>query len=119
MAGETSGPDTEAAAAAAASLAAQVAASASQDLPNTTTSLSHSIDKLDGTLATGQSTYNAWRFRLLHILKEKSLSLLSPKAQGLPRLVKIARHQRPPERHPIVQLSQQNSFKKLTKLSLL
>ena len=59
MVGETSGPDTEAAAAAAAALAAQVASSASQDRPNPSTSLSHSIDKLDGTMATGQSNVAA------------------------------------------------------------
>ena len=82
MAGETSGPDTEAAAAAAAALAAQVAASASQDRPNPSTSLSHSIDKLDGTMATGQSNYNAWRFRLVRILKEKGLLTIVTEGSG-------------------------------------
>ena len=37
------------------------------------TSLSHSIDKLVGTMATGKSNYNSWRFRLVRILKEKDL----------------------------------------------
>ena len=72
MAGETPNPST-AAAAAAAALAAQVAAGVTQDRPSPSTSLSHSIDKLDGTMATGQSNYNAWRFRLVRILKEKGL----------------------------------------------
>ena len=71
MAGETPNPST-AAAAAAAALAAQVAA-VTQDRPSPSTSLSHSIDKLNGTMATGQSNYNAWRFRLVRILKEKGL----------------------------------------------
>lgn len=31
------------------------------------------IEKLDGATATGQSNYNAWRFRIIHILKEKYL----------------------------------------------
>ena len=38
-----------------------------------TTSLSQSIEKLDGSMATGQSNYNAWRFRINRILKEKNL----------------------------------------------
>ena len=41
--------------------------------PTASTSLSHSIEKLDGTMATGRSNYNAWKFRLIRILKEKSL----------------------------------------------
>ena len=82
MVGETSGPDTEAAAAAAAALAAQVAASSSQDRPNPSTSLSHSIDKLDGTMATGQSNYNAWRFHLVRILKEKILLSIVTEGSG-------------------------------------
>ena len=36
-----------------------------------TTSLTQSIEKLDGSMATGQSNYNAWRFRIIRILKEK------------------------------------------------
>ena len=65
------GESDAAATAAAAALAAQVAAN--QDRPVPSTSLSHSIDKLDGTMATGHSNYNAWRFRLIRILKEKDL----------------------------------------------
>jgi len=38
-----------------------------------TTSLTQSIDKLDGSMATGQSNYHAWRFRIIRILKEKGL----------------------------------------------
>ena len=68
MAGET---ETSAAAAAAA-LAAK-ATSTTPERPAPSTSLSHSIDKLDGTIATGKSNYNAWRFRLVRILKEKDL----------------------------------------------
>ena len=42
--------------------------------PNvSTTSLTQSIEKLDGAMATGQSNYNAWRFRIIRILKEKDL----------------------------------------------
>ena len=73
MAGEPNTQEIEAAAAAAAALAAQVAAGTSQDRPTPSTSLSHSIEKLDGTMATGHSNYNAWRFRLIRILKEKDL----------------------------------------------
>ena len=82
MAGETSGPDTEAATAAASALTAQVAASTSQDRPNPSTSLSHSIDKLDGTMATSQNNYNAWRFRLVRILKEKRLLSIVTEGSG-------------------------------------
>ena len=38
-----------------------------------TTSLTQSMKKLDGAMATGQSNYNAWRFRIVRILKEKDL----------------------------------------------
>jgi len=38
-----------------------------------TTSLTQLIEKLDGAMATGQSNYNAWRFRIIRILKEKDL----------------------------------------------
>ena len=41
--------------------------------PTNTTSLTQSIEKLDGSMATGQSNYNAWRFRIVRILKEKDL----------------------------------------------
>ena len=40
---------------------------------SSTTSLTQSIEKLDGSIATGQSNYNAWRFRIIRILKEKDL----------------------------------------------
>ena len=75
MSGESSNTDTKTAAAAAAALAAQaqVVPTTQQDHPAPSTSLSHSIDKLDGTMATGHSNYNAWRFRLTRILKEKEL----------------------------------------------
>ena len=73
MAGEASNKETETAAAAAAALAAQVAQNAQHDRPAPSTSLSHSVDKLDRTMATGHSKYNAWRFRLTRILKEKKL----------------------------------------------
>ena len=42
-------------------------------MPNPFTSLSHSIEKLDGSMATGKSNYVAWKFRVLRILKEKGL----------------------------------------------
>ena len=38
-----------------------------------TTSLTQSIEKLDGSMATGHSNYHAWRFRIIRILKEKGL----------------------------------------------
>jgi len=41
--------------------------------PKNTTSLTQSIEKLEGSMATGQSNYNAWRFRIIRILKEKDL----------------------------------------------
>lgn len=41
--------------------------------PTNTTSLTQSIEKLDGSMAIGQSNYNAWRFRIIRILKEKGL----------------------------------------------
>ena len=56
---------------AAAALAART--TATQERPASATALSHSIEKLDGTMATGKSNYNAWRFRLVRILKEKEL----------------------------------------------
>jgi len=39
----------------------------------TTTSLTQSIEKLDGSMATAQSNYHAWRLRIIKILKEKDL----------------------------------------------
>jgi len=47
--------------------------SGSRNANVSTTSLTQSIEKLDGAMATGQSNYNAWRFRIIHILKEKDL----------------------------------------------
>jgi len=41
--------------------------------PKNTTSLTQSIEKLEGSMATGQSNYNAWRFRIIRIMKEKDL----------------------------------------------
>ena len=38
-----------------------------------TTSVTQSNEKLDGSMATGQSNYNAWQFRIVRILKEKDL----------------------------------------------
>jgi len=40
---------------------------------SSTTSLTQSIEKLHGSMATGQSNYNAWCFRIIRILKEKYL----------------------------------------------
>ena len=40
---------------------------------SSTTSLTQSIEKLNGSMATGQSNYNAWRFRIIRILKQKDL----------------------------------------------
>ena len=81
MAGETADSIAEAAAAAAA-LAAQIPPNSTHDRPSPSTSLSHSIEKLDVTMATGQSNYNAWRFRLVQILKEKSLLTIVTDASG-------------------------------------
>ena len=53
---------------------ASASTSPSNKNPNvSTTSLTQSIEKLDGAMATGQSNYNAWRFRIIRILKEKDL----------------------------------------------
>ena len=82
LAGEASNKETETAAAAAAALAAQRAQNAHQDRPAPSTSLSHSIDKLDETMATGHSNYNAWRFRLTRILKEKGLLTIVTEGPG-------------------------------------
>ena len=38
-----------------------------------TTSLTQSIEKLDGAMATAHSNYHAWQFRIIRILKEKDL----------------------------------------------
>jgi len=54
--------------------AAASAASSSSSIGHPYTSLSHSIEKLDGSMATGKSNYVPWRFRVLRILKEKGLA---------------------------------------------
>jgi len=41
--------------------------------PKDTTSLTQSVEKLEGSMATGQSNYNAWNFRIIQIVKEKDL----------------------------------------------
>jgi len=47
--------------------------SSSKTSHRSTTSLTPSIEKLEGSMATGQSNYNSWRFRIIRILKEKDL----------------------------------------------
>ena len=46
-----------------------------RDVPTAaaTTSLTQSIEKLDGSMASGRSNYQAWKFRIIRILKEKGL----------------------------------------------
>ena len=68
MAGETNTAATTAATA-----AATTTRNAAGERAAPSTSLSHSIDKLDRMMATGKSNYNSWRFRLVLILKEKDL----------------------------------------------
>ena len=41
--------------------------------PSATTSLTQWIEKLDGSMASGKSNYQAWKFRIIRILKEKGL----------------------------------------------
>ena len=41
--------------------------------PGSTTSLTQSIEKLDGSIASGKSNYQAWKFRIVRILKDKGL----------------------------------------------
>ena len=41
--------------------------------PASTTSLTQSIEKLDGSIVSGKSNYQAWKFRIVRILKEKGL----------------------------------------------
>src|SRR5437879_7301641 len=67
---------TRAAAAAASTSAAPGPVPAAHTVPygNPFTSLSHSIEKLDGSMASGKSNYVAWKFRILRILKEKGLA---------------------------------------------
>ena len=67
------GEEKAAAAAAAAAPALAARTTATQERPACTTALSDSIEKLVGTMATGKSNYNAWRFRLVRILKKKEL----------------------------------------------
>jgi len=45
--------------------------------PTNTTLLMLSIEKLDRSMAIGQSNYNAWRFRIIRILKPEEKGLLS------------------------------------------
>ena len=54
--------------------AAASAASSSSSIGHPYMSLSHSIKKLDRSIATGKSNYIAWRFRVLRILKEKGVA---------------------------------------------
>jgi len=65
---------TRSAAGAAASPSSTPSTSAPAVSNNMYTSLSHSIEKLDGSMASGKSNYVAWKFRILRILKEKGLS---------------------------------------------
>ena len=46
---------------------------ASASTHSNTISHEQSIEKVDGSMAMGQSNYNAWRFRIIRILKEKDL----------------------------------------------
>jgi len=59
--------------AAAAASAAAGTATPSPTTPHPYTSLSHSIEKLKGSMARGKSNYVAWKFRVLRILKGKGL----------------------------------------------
>ena len=65
---------TRAAAAAASTPSTPTTSTPTPSYPNPFTSLSHSIEKLDGSMATGKSNYVAWKFRVLRILKEKGLA---------------------------------------------
>jgi len=42
-------------------------------ISSATTSLTQSIEKLDGSMAAGRSNHQAWKFRIVRIIKEKSL----------------------------------------------
>jgi len=68
---------TRSAAAAASTPATPTTSTPTPAYPNPFTSLSHSIEKLDGSMATGKSNYVAWKFRVLRILKEKGLARAS------------------------------------------
>ena len=61
-------------AAAAAASTSTVPPAVATPYTNPFTSISHSIEKLDGSMATGKSNYVAWKFRILRILKEKGLA---------------------------------------------
>src|SRR5437588_6865955 len=61
-------------AAAAAASTSAIPATVAPPYTNPFTSLNHSIEKLDGSMATGKSNYVAWKFRILRILKEKGLA---------------------------------------------
>ena len=65
---------TRAAAAASAAADSNSPSPAAPTISHPYTSLSHSIEKLDGSMATGKSNYVAWKFRVLRILKEKGLA---------------------------------------------
>lgn len=65
---------TRAAAAASAAADTGTPSPAAPTISHPYTSLSHSIEKLDGSMATGKSNYVAWKFRVLRILKEKGLA---------------------------------------------
>jgi len=65
---------TRAAAAAASNPTTPTTSTPTSAYPNPYTSLSHSIEKLDGSMATGKSNYVAWKFRVLRILKENGLA---------------------------------------------
>ena len=54
--------------------AAASAARSGTSIGHPYTSPSHSIEKLDGSMATGKSNYVSWRFRVLRIHKEKGLA---------------------------------------------
>jgi len=65
---------TRSAAAASAAAASTTTNPVASTAPYPYTSLSHSIEKLDGSMATGKSNTVAWKFRVLRILKEKGLA---------------------------------------------
>jgi len=65
---------TRSAAAASAAEASTTPTPIAAAVPHPYTSLSHSIERLDGSMATGKSNYFAWKFRVLRILKEKGLA---------------------------------------------
>ena len=64
---------TRAAAAAPSTSTQAVPATVTAPYGNPFTCLSHSIEKLDGSMATGKSNYVAWKFHIVRILMEKGL----------------------------------------------